>query len=89
MCDSPQAGQICNALRTGTALTVGCGGHSWHVGPCVASVAELTVDGTACECLATGYALRPCQGFAGYGGVATNTCNATAQTMNVECSWDL
>ena len=85
-CTGPEATTLCNALRNGTAVSIACDGHTWHVGDCVGTM-EVTVDGSVCSCGNPGYALRPCVPYVDWGGVATSTCFGPTQELYVECGF--
>jgi cysteine-rich repeat protein len=86
-CTGPAATTLCNALRNGTAATIDCDGHTWHVGDCVGTM-EVTVDGSACACSSPGYALRPCVPYVDWGGAGTSTCFGPTQQLYAECGFD-
>jgi hypothetical protein len=86
-CTGPAATTLCNALRNGTAASLDCDGHTWHVGDCVGTM-EVTVDGSSCACANPGYALRPCVPYVDWGGVGTSTCFGPSQEIYVECGFD-
>jgi cysteine-rich repeat protein len=86
-CTGPAATQLCNALRNGTSLSVGCDGNAWRVGNDCAGAIEVTVDGTDCSCANQGVALRPCVGLVDWGGVGTSTCSGPTQAIYIECGF--
>ena len=76
---------IANALRTNTAYgPISSNGYSWAVGVCAVSGSfyELTATGSICSCN-TGYTVRPCIGNSNWGGINSNTCSGSSQTMTV------
>jgi hypothetical protein len=91
-CSDPTiATNLCNALRTSTAMTAACDGHTWYVGDC-GGPTEISVDtGSACTC-ATGYTMRPCIDVDDYccsnsnwGGMNTTNCNGPGQVIDIVC----
>ncbi len=81
------AQSLMDALRTGGAVTASCDGNNWAVGTCGNSM-ELTVGSSSvvCRCNTTNYTLRPLITNANWGGVGTNTCGGSSQTMTVSYS---
>lgn len=101
-CTGEVANQICHALRdrpdpssSTTFLppqVFSCGGRSWAVGGCGASVAIAGDETAVCNCDVHGYSVRPCiQNTAGeptnpnWGGAGTPTCSGPSQRLNVIC----
>ena len=86
-CMGAQADQICDALGTGSPVSVNCGGATWNVGNCGAGP-ELTLD-AICQCTSNGDSLRPCiaNNNPNWGGLGGTTCNAAAQTITLECGF--
>jgi uncharacterized repeat protein (TIGR02543 family) len=86
-CSGESANTLCQALRAGTTVTgVACGGKIWDVGTCGASVElHAASSSSVCGC-GEGYTARPCLAQnGGYSGIGT-TCNAPAQTLEVDCA---
>ena len=81
------AQSLMDALRTGGAVTASCDGNNWAVGTCGNSM-ELTVgsSSTVCQCNTTNYTVRPLITNSNWGGVGTNTCGGSSQTMTVSYS---
>jgi len=73
---------IATALRTGVAGSWTCDGYTWYTDRC-GSYLELVARGDDCYCSDPGHILRPCINNNNWGGVATDTCAAPAQTMTV------
>jgi len=87
-CSDPTATQqIADALRTNTSALVSCDGHQWSY--CNwGSYGELWIDPpslcSGANCPNPGYMIRPCIGNSNWGGVATATCSAPSQTLNLD-----
>ena len=81
------AQSLMDALRTGGAVTASCDGNNWAVGTCGNSM-EITVgsSSTVCQCNTTNYTVRPLITNSNWGGVGTNTCGGSSQTMTVSYS---
>ncbi len=91
-CTGPSANTICQALRTGTAISpVTCDGRTWNVGACGTNPVELHAGPHSSVCGCGGedhYTVRPCYTNAvGYNGIG-NACatGVTNQTIEVECT---
>ena len=92
-CTTPAlATQICNALDTGSPLSVTCNARTWAVGVCGEDInqnpgIEITANGSVCSCN-TGYTVRPCCETCGgsWGAVNGDSCSAPSQTMEVICT---
>lgn len=87
-CTGPAATTLCNTLRSGGSVSIGCDGSTWHVGNNCAGAIEVTVDGTDCSCANPGIALRPCVSLVDWGGVSTSTCSGPSQEIYIECGFD-
>jgi hypothetical protein len=87
-CTGPAATTLCNTLRTGGSVSIGCDGSTWHVGSDCEGAIEVTVDGTDCSCAYPGVALRPCVSLVDWGGVGTSTCSGPSQDIYIECGFD-
>ena len=81
------AQSLMDALRTGGAATASCDGNNWAVGTCGNSM-EITVGSSSivCQCNTTNYTVRPLITNANWGGVGTNTCGGSSQTLTVSYS---
>jgi hypothetical protein len=95
-CTGGGANTLCQALRTGTAVSVSCGGRTWRVGNCGVEsqnvpAIELNATGDMCSCpTGTSTAIvRPCidvnSSNPNWGGLQTDTCNGPTQTLGVRC----
>jgi hypothetical protein len=82
-CGGAAANQICQGLRTATAVSVMCDGRTWATDPLFQG--SIAVNTTAGLCPNPGYIVRPCILNQNWGGLNTNTCPGTSQTMTVEC----
>jgi len=86
-CTGTNANTLCQALRTGTAIStsIACDGRNWRVGTCGSGI-ELSANGDMCQCT-SGYVVRPCIATtSNWGGVNGPTCSgAPTQTMTVKC----
>lgn len=83
-CRGAAANTLCQALRTGTAVSASCDGRTWVTGNCGSGI-ELSANGGVCQCSA-GYVARPCIGNVNWGGVNGATCSAPSQTIEVQCA---
>ena len=81
-CAGVEANKLCQALRTGTAVSTPCDGRIWTVGSCGSGI-SLSLD-TMCSCNTT-YTVRPCIGNPNWGGVKISACSAPSQTLTVNC----
>ena len=81
------AQSLMDALRTGGTASAFCDGNFWAVGTCGNSM-EITVgsSSTVCQCNTTNYTVRPLITNSNWGGVGTNTCGGSSQTMTVNYS---
>ena len=81
------AQSLMDALRTGGAVTASCDGNNWAVGTCGNGM-EISVgsSSTVCQCNTTNYTVRPLITNSNWGGVGTNTCGGSSQTMTVSYS---
>jgi cysteine-rich repeat protein len=84
-CTGDEAAQLCDALASGTYVSLPCDGETWTVGPCGGGM-EVTI-GLYCNCETSSYTVRPCIGSHQWGGIDGTTCGAPTQTLRVECGW--
>jgi hypothetical protein len=84
-CSGASANTLCQALRTGAAVTgLACDGNSWNVGACGGTA--VSVNSSVCSCPTAGaHIARPCIANPNWGGMGTATCGSPAQSMDVIC----
>jgi hypothetical protein len=86
-CEGPAADSICQAIFTGSATTVGCDdGIAWSITDDCFGGLELDASNIECSC---GYyfSVRPCSQTNYWGGLGTDTCDTSSQSIDVVCEY--
>ena len=83
--DATTAKQITNAFSTCTTTcssqSFSCNGVNWWVGKCGPG-GEIGIGTAICSCTGT-ISIRPCINNNNWGGLGSNTCGQSSQTLNI------
>jgi uncharacterized repeat protein (TIGR02543 family) len=87
-CTGATADTICQAIKTGAAVSTSCNGYYWSTANCMGmfELRASTVSGT-CDCSTSGniHTVRPCASVGTMWGGVGNSCSTTDQTLTVDC----
>jgi hypothetical protein len=86
-CEGPAADSICQAVFSGSPTSVACDGEVWSITDDCHGGLELDVDGYICDC-GYHYTVRPCSFTNFWGGLNTDSCDTTSQTISVVCEYE-